>query len=224
MPEINKTLKFFITSIIVFILMHAIFSFTGIEDGTIQLLRDSFTKNFNSEHQVAMFQPNDDYKEWDTKLVVYRTDIYENGEFQYYSTKYLSYISLLMFISLVLASPISWKRKGIGLLFGMILMLIYSNFMAGVIVHNLGYKIKGLANVEYNNFLYNINQKIFEIFILHGFEWMGLLPFIFWFLTTIKLSDFDLNLGTVKKIVTTEKRTEKEVATKNRKGHSKKRS
>lgn len=201
MGILNKLLLFFLKAVLVFLALNFVLSYIGLEDGFLQFLRDMFTNIFNSGKQIAMFEPNNDYSEWDTKLIVYRTDISENGEFQYYSTKYLSYVSLLMFLSLVTASPIDWFRKCIGYFFGLILILVYANIMAAIIVQNLSYKIKKLAAVDYSDFMYNINSTLFEVFIVHGFEWMGFVPFVLWFVTTIRLKDFDISLqeGSLKK-------------------------
>lgn len=194
MPKLNKFLLFFLLATLIFIVLYALLYYSGGEENCLEFLRNTFRKTFNTETQVAMFEPNQDYKEWDTKLIVYQTDIYANGEFQYYSTKYLSYVSIIIFVSLVFASPISWFRKFVGFFIGLILMLFYSNFMAGIIVRNLSYKIKDLAQVEYSQFFHDLNAKLFEIFIEHGFEWMGLIPFVIWFITTIRLSDFGITL------------------------------
>ena len=221
MPKPNKFLLFFLKGTLIFCALYALLYYSGGDENCLEFLRNIFRKTFNSEHQVAMFEPNQDYKDWDTKLTVYRTDIFPNGQFRYYSTKYLSYVSILMFIALVFASPISWFRRFIGFLIGFILMLIYANLMAGIIVRNLVYKIKDLAEVEYSQFFHDINAKFFEIFIEHGFEWMGLLPFVFWFITTIKLSDFGINLGNTPKPKTTEKKNIKEESKNRQKSQAK---
>jgi hypothetical protein len=197
MPKLNRFLLFFLLATLIFIILYALLSYSGGEENCLEFLRNTFRKTFNTETQVAIFESNNDYSNWDTKLIVYQTDIFPNGEFQYYSTKYLSYISILMFISLVLASPISWFRKFVGFFIGIILMLVYSNIMAGLIVRKLAYKVKDLAEVEYSQFFHDFNAKLFEIFIEHGFEWMGLIPFVFWFITTIKLSDFGITLANI---------------------------
>ena len=195
MKEFNKIIIFFFKALLVFSGLYFLMSYSGIEEGVLQFLRDMFSKIFNSENQIAIFEPSNDYTEWDTKLVVYRTDIQEYGEFQYYSTRYLSYISLLMFLALVSASPISWFRRCVGYFIGIILMMVYSNIMAGIIVQNLVYKIKKIAAVNYSDIMYNINNTLFDVFILHGIEWMGLMPFILWIITTIRLKDFDISLN-----------------------------
>jgi hypothetical protein len=222
MPKLNKFLLFFLKATLIFCALYALLYYSGGDESFFEFLRNIFRKTFNSEYQVVMFEPNQDYKNWDTKLIVYRTDIFPNGEFQYYSTKYLSYVSILMFISLVFASPISLFRRLIGFFIGFVLMLLYANFMAGIIVRNLIYKIKDLGEVGYNQFFHDLNAKLFEILIEHGFEWMGLIPFVFWFITTIKLSDFGITLGNVKNFKTTEKENIK-VASKSRKKTQEKR-
>lgn len=206
MPKLNKFLLFFFKATLIFIVLYGFLYYTGGEENCLEFLRNTFRKTFNNDHRVALFESNQDYKEWDSKLIVYLTNVQPNGEFQYYSTKYLSYVSILMFISLVFASPISWFRRFVGFFIGIILMLVYSNLMAGIIVHKLGYRIKDLAGVEYNQFFHDANTKLFEIFIEHGFEWMGLVPFVFWIVTTVKLSDFGIKLG----ITTTPKNIKKE--------------
>ncbi len=201
MLKLNDILWFCLKAFLIYGGMYFLFSQTGMEDNIIQVFRNISTNTYDSGTQTAIFQPNSDYSDWDTKLLVYRNDINPYGEFQYYSVKYLGYISLLVFISLVLASPVSWFRRCIGLLVGTVLMFIYVNLMTGVLVRTLVYKIKDKHDVLYSGWGKTINDGLHDIFIENGFEWMGLLPIIFWLITTIRLSDLGLGLPDVKATV-----------------------
>lgn len=198
MKLIIKIFLFFLLTVTVFSLMYYCFYITGADESIKQFIRDTFTKIFNTGNQLAIFEPSSELKEWDTKLYLHRADIYDEVLYQFFDVKTIGYSPLLLFVSLVIVYPVSLFRRFTSFFVGIILMFIYMNLMAGLIVRNLIFKIRKVGGVEYSSFFDSLNSTLYDILVVNGFEWTIFFPVVIWMVTSVKLSDLDLKLPSTK--------------------------
>jgi len=186
----DKAIRFFIHSLGCFILLYFLLNKLGIEKGLVDFIRTFLEEIFNTKNQIVILETSAEYKETDTKLFLHRGDIFNDIRFQSFNLKYLAYIPIIFFSSLVIASPITWFRKVKGFFIGIVILMIYITLITSTITRNLVFTLKEMAGLEFNTMIHDINTLIHAVLVEDGFQWNALAAIFIWLLTTIRLQDF----------------------------------
>ncbi|MCX6231290.1 MAG: hypothetical protein NTZ33_07080 [Bacteroidetes bacterium] len=191
----NKPLlMFLIKAILIYSLLAAPFSFY---DGMYgKFYRACSQKLFHRFHDTGFVQFSEGKQKYNTnfnignyKIIISNTSAQATiGEI---NTRYRGYLPTILLISLIIASPVQWKRKFYGLIIGLVILNAYIFLKQWIDILYTSVNTSWLKLYDYNESQKKILEEVYLIFIKNfGLIWVVVV--IIWMIVTFRKDDLKL--------------------------------
>jgi len=210
MPKFPKVARFILTFLIVYFILIVLAGVSGFRSGFVNSFANWATKSYQHfiPNAEASFTPNKAGDEYDLVITFMNTKTKDSliaaaqqsgqptvnldvstSNFSVWDYFLLQFIVLA---ALSLASPVSWKRKGISFLMGSVLLGVFT-------IHRFNCSLKYYANkspVLEPLGLSSFSEKYINgVFAMQSIEFIFLSTFIIWALTTVRREDVGRFIG-----------------------------
>lgn len=192
-----------------FILIYGLFIILWFNWGEFyaEFFRESGNRLFGSYGSQGIvrfrpYQPTNNRSVSDTKVIIanratnqktlnIKGHLFTQSKSINMSSRHVGYASTVLLLTLILATPIAWKRKGWVLLWGMILIHVFIVLRLTIGLLFLFSHNFQLAVISFSPFWHNVLRVSSEIFIIH-LEMNYIVPITLWILVTFRRSDWQI--------------------------------
>lgn len=211
MPKLPKMARFILTFLGIYFLLVVTAEMSGFRDGFTQSFMEWATKKYKDylpDTELSLMPPHKKGGEHDavisllnakTKpaiLAAARKQGLEtaNLEANFFNFSVWDYFLLqfIVLIALVLASPVSWKRKGISFLIGAGVLLLFTFHRFHCTLKYYGMEAPLMEPMGFSGFTEKYVKGLFQ---MQSIEFIFISTFIIWVLATFRKKDMSLFRG-----------------------------